>query len=67
MAYYTLNIMAPLVDMHTFLGIFTQGFVAGMIGLLTYIILSILFKLDEVQIIKKMLLKVIFLIKNGKH
>ncbi len=67
MAYATLYIMAPLVDMHTFLGIFTQGFVAGMIGLLTYIILSIVFKLDEVQIIKKMLLKVIFLIKNGKH
>ena len=67
MAYATLYIMAPLVDMHTFLGIFTQGFVAGMMGLLTYIILSIVFKLDEVQIIKKMLLKVIFLIKNGKH
>ena len=66
-SYATLHIIAPLVDMHTFLGIFIQGFVAGFIGLLIYIILSILFKLDEVQIIKKMLLKIILLIKNGKN
>ncbi len=67
LAYITLNLLAPFVDMHTFLGIFTQGLIAGSIGLITYIILGIVFRLDEVDIIKRLLQKVILLMKNGRN
>ncbi len=67
LAYGSLQILAPLVDMHTFFGIFIQGFIAGIIGLLTYIILSIVFKLKEVEGIKKILIKSLALIKNGRN
>jgi len=65
--YGSLHLLAPLVNMHSFLGVFIQGCGAGLIGLLTYLILSILFKLDEVQIIKKLLKKFILFFKNGQH
>ncbi|MFA5126473.1 MAG: murein biosynthesis integral membrane protein MurJ [Patescibacteria group bacterium] len=64
-AYGALNFMAPLVNMHTFLGIFTQGLVAGLLGLLSFLILSILFKLEEVQIVKDMLKRSLAVFKNG--
>ncbi len=64
-AYATLNVLAPLVDMHTFLGIFTQGLVAGCLGLLTYLILSIVLKLEEVQSVKNILKRSWSIFKNG--
>ena len=67
LAYLSLQILAPLVDMHTFLGIFIQGFIAGIIGLISYVILSIVFKLKEVEGIKKILIKTLALIKNGRN
>ncbi len=67
LAYLSLQILAPLVNMHTFLGIFIQGFLAGIIGLISYIILSIVFKLKEVEGIKKILIKTLALIKNGRN
>jgi len=53
--------------MQTFIGIFTQGFIAGLIGLLSYIILSIVFKLEEIEILKRILKKTLLLFKNGKN
>ncbi len=62
-----LYFVAPLVNMHTFAGIFLQGLLAGLLGLLIYLILSILFKLEEVAIVKQKLLQSWRLLKNGKN
>jgi len=64
-AYFVLQIMALFVDMHTFMGIFSQGLVAGLAGLLIYLLLGILFKLEEVLIVKKMIRKTLRLFKNA--
>ena len=66
-AYTTLYFLDDLVNMNTFIGIFTQGFVAGLLGLLTYLVLSIIFKLEEVDIVKRLIKKTLLLFKNGKH
>ena len=39
------------VDMHTFVGVFLQGLVAGSIGILVYLIIALIFRFDEVSII----------------
>lgn len=62
-----LHFLAPLVNMRTFAGIFTQGLVAGLAGLLIYLILSILFKLEEVSIVKNKLIQTWRLLRNGKN
>lgn len=62
-----LHLLSPLVDMRTFWGIFTQGLLAGLVGLIIYLILSILFKLDEVSLIKKKLFKTWRFLRNGKN
>ena len=49
-AYITLNILAPLVNMNTGLGIFTQGFLAGLVGILIYFFLSWLLRLKELNL-----------------
>lgn len=64
--YTSLHYLANLVDMHTFVGIFVQGVGAGLLGLLTYLILSILFKLEEVEIVKRIIKKSLLLFRNGK-
>ena len=56
-AYLALYFIAPLVDMHTFIGIFIQGLAAGIVGLLSYLILGIVFKLEEVELFKKLFKK----------
>lgn len=63
--YGALQVLADWVDMRSFWGIFTQGFGAGLLGLLSYIILSIVFRLPEVDIVKRMLKKSASLFKNG--
>jgi len=63
----TLHFVAPLLNTHTFVGIFTQGLLAGLAGLIIYLILSILFKLEEVSMVKGKLLQSWRLIKNGKN
>lgn len=62
----TLHFIAPLFNTHTFIGIFMQGLLAGLSGLIIYLILSILFKLEEVSLVKSKLLQSWRLIKNGK-
>jgi len=66
-AYAVLQFLAPLVDMQTFLGIFTQGFVAGLVGLLSYLVLGIVFRLEELDIVKRMLIKFVLLFRNGRN
>ncbi|MFA6307683.1 MAG: murein biosynthesis integral membrane protein MurJ [Patescibacteria group bacterium] len=66
-AYGALHVLDNLVNMQTFLGIFLQGFVAGILGLLSYLLLGIVFRLDELDIIKRMLIKFALLFKNGRN
>lgn len=54
-AYGTLHLAAAWVNMNTFWGIFLQGALAGMIGCLSYLIMSVTFKLPEVSFIKQWL------------
>ncbi len=46
-AYATLYLMAPMVNMQTGLGVFFQGFVAGIFGMAIYILFGIIFRLPE--------------------
>lgn len=62
-----LHFLAPLVNMRTFAGILIQGVLAGLGGLLIYLIFSILFKLEEVNIVKRKLTQTWRLLKNGKN
>lgn len=46
-AYGTLRIFADLVNMRTLLGVFTQGLVAGLVGILIYVVSSFLLRSEE--------------------
>ena len=46
-AYWTLYFIAPLVDMQTFLGIFIQGLLAGLVGIVVYIIVGLVLRSQE--------------------
>ncbi len=47
--YASLQLMAPLVDMRTFFGIFLQGLVSGCGGIICYLVLAYYLKLEEVK------------------
>lgn len=51
LSYATLYLVAPHVDMHTFFGIFIQGLSAGLMGIVTYVVLAIFFKVEEVNFV----------------
>ncbi|MFH1866721.1 MAG: murein biosynthesis integral membrane protein MurJ [Patescibacteria group bacterium] len=53
--YGALQVIAPLVDMYTFLGIFIQGVGAGMLGVLTYWLFAWVLKLPEVVFVNQWL------------
>ncbi|MDP2586996.1 MAG: murein biosynthesis integral membrane protein MurJ [Candidatus Komeilibacteria bacterium] len=55
--YGMLRLMAGLVDMTTFLGIFLQGSVAAAVGLLFYFAISLLTNSEEVLIVKRFVAK----------
>jgi len=46
-AYGMLYLLAPMVNMQTGLGIFIQGFVAGLVGMAIYILFGIILRLPE--------------------
>jgi len=52
-----LRAVAKVVDMHTFLGVFSQASLGGIAGVSVYLILSLLFKSSELRIIKSAVLK----------
>lgn len=54
-AYEMLNILAPVFDLDTFVGIFLQGFLSGIAGILAGIILLIALKNTEFKEIQSML------------
>lgn len=66
-AYGMLNLLSLVVNMHTFMGILIQGLGAGLVALLSYVLLSILFRLEEVDIVKRILIKFWVFLRNGKY
>ncbi len=48
-AYETLNVLEHFFDIHTFMGIFSQGFLAGFLGLVVYVVVLLLMKNEEVK------------------
>lgn len=52
-AYATLHLVAPLVDMRTFMGIAVQGFSAGTVGVVSYLTLTLLWRLPEVEFMRR--------------
>lgn len=48
-AYEVLNISEHFFDIHTFWGIFSQGFLAGLAGLTIYVVILLLMKNEEVK------------------
>ncbi len=54
-AYGTLRLMAEVVDMQTFVGIFLQGTAAGAAGAACYLVLAMVFKLPEVAVVSRWL------------
>jgi len=66
--YLTLRLVADLVNMQTFLGIFLQGTIAGLAGLIVYLAMSLVTNCEEIIIIKLWLskfLKPIFSSQNN--
>jgi len=55
--YSTLYFVGNLVNMQTFLGVFAQGILAGVIGILVYLLFSLALKSPELKIIKSAILK----------
>jgi putative peptidoglycan lipid II flippase len=49
-AYLTLRFLAPLVDLTTGLGLLIQGGLAGLTGILIYLLFARLFRLDEFKL-----------------
>ncbi len=54
-AYGTLQVVVPFVNQHTFVGIFTQGAAAGAVGVLTYLVFTMVAKLPEVEFMERWL------------
>ncbi|HAH03984.1 MAG: Virulence factor MviN [Parcubacteria group bacterium GW2011_GWA2_43_17] len=57
LVYLALQLMARLVNMQTFIGIFIQGLTAGMVGLIIYLILSLVTNCQEVIFVKRWLMR----------
>ena len=55
--YLTLRVVAGLVDMKTFIGVFVQGVSAGLVGILIYFLVTFFLKSSELRIIKWAILK----------
>ena len=55
--YLTLHIVSDFVDMRTFLGVFTQMVLAGLIGVSVYFLSTFLLKSPEIKTIKRLILK----------
>ncbi|HLD27796.1 MAG TPA: murein biosynthesis integral membrane protein MurJ [Patescibacteria group bacterium] len=53
--YGMLRVMAAVVDMKTFVGIFTQGLVSGLVGLIVYLGISFITSCEEVNVVNRWL------------
>lgn len=57
-------LLASIVDMHTFWGIFIQGIVAGLLGCFVYIIIGLILKTHEMKIFIKIIKDKLIKTKN---
>ena len=64
--YFTLQIAAIFVNMKTFLGVFLQSSLAGLVGVFVYVLAALFLKSPEIKTIKSLVLKQFRKI-NGKH
>lgn len=67
--YALLNIIAPVVDMYSFLGIFIQASLAFVGGLVVYCLLSFVLNMAEIMVIKDFVIqyiKPLFIKNNGQ-
>jgi len=55
------------VNMTTFVGIFLQGLVAGVVGLLSYFFITLFLRCEEVVMIRDWVLRIWRKIRNGKN
>lgn len=58
------TLLAPFLDMQTFLGIFTQGAIAGLLGCVAYVVIGLLLKSYEMKIFVETIRKRLFRIKD---
>lgn len=58
------TLLAPFLDMQTFLGIFTQGSIAGLLGCAAYVVMGMLLKSYEMKIFVETIRKRLFRIKD---
>jgi putative peptidoglycan lipid II flippase len=61
--YFALQFFASIVNMQTFFGIFIQGVGSGTLGLLIYLILAIVFKLEEIDLVRKLFKRLLGVIR----
>lgn len=54
-AYLSLNIFSPILGTHTFWGIFLQGFISGILGILAGIFVLFLLKNEEIKYLRQAL------------
>jgi len=50
--YFGLYLLSDFVNMKTFSGVLLQGFLAGSLGILVYLLLSLVFRISELRIIR---------------
>ncbi len=55
--YLTLLLTGQILDIKTFIGIFTQGVISGVVGIVVYLLATIILKLPEIETIKLAILK----------
>jgi len=60
-------IIAQGVNMQTFIGIFIQGILAGIVGIFAYLIIAVIFRMDEIKIITEWIFKTKKQIVNGQE
>ncbi|MBU1131402.1 murein biosynthesis integral membrane protein MurJ [Patescibacteria group bacterium] len=51
--YFMLRVMADLVNMRTFAGVFIQGLAAGIVGIVIYLIISFFTNCEEIVMVKR--------------
>jgi len=54
-AYGTLHLLAPYVNLHTFIGVFAQGASAGLVGAGSYLAITLYWRLPEVSFVRRWL------------
>ena len=55
------------VNMHTFIGVFLQGSIAGLVGIVAFMVFAMLLRCNEIAIIREFFVKIWKQITNGNH